>query len=947
MSAPNDNTSWPILPPDLDIFGHLAADPRSNTFTTHDGSFTVDPRDVMTTNHNGYLFADPNNSLAAALETQARLFNIAPGTEHGHGVGQLQYPDGDQAHTYHDIAQAGAEDRRKRSFEEIDDSVPDASTTPNKLQKYMPQDILSQQPDWAVVQSQDMGFLQDDDRGFAVSQGHQIKDEDEIKGLFSSIQQDYSQTSEERSLEGFKYSLYKHQQIGLEWMMKMEEDANMKGGILGDDMGLGKTLTTIALIKARPANVSSVKTNLIVAPVSLLRQWAREIDRMLLVDHKITVHTQHDKKLPYDKLCQYDVVLTTYGMLSAELNKKQEYEDKIEESGAVFDHGHLSQLCPLLGNEFYRIVLDEAQNIKNAKTKSAKAASMLRASYRWCLTGTPMQNSTKELGSLIHFLRIKPYCDLELFKKMFSKISPPNQHSVGIPTAQVSSDFNNDPSLQEIHSSGYLTPMMKLQAVVKAIMLRRTKESTLNGKPIIELKGKTELVHNVVFGEDQQEYYRDLQREARVVVNKYLREGTIGKHYAQVLVLVLRLRQACCHPNLHLMDMEYVPSTGEEQPMIALAQALPPDVVERIRETEAVECPICHDMVQNPVIMFPCGDCICPTCVDNIASPSTQEASSGFRCLVCHPEWESKVISHDAFKKAHMPDLEPPQVDGIDDISEVDEDNDEDGSSDDSSEDYSDDEVDEGGSLKDFVVDDDDDEYTGYKSSTKSKDKSETGKSPRKRNKKRIIRPEMIAELRRKAIGSKVHRRRYMRIMRESYLPSAKIDKCMDIISTVQKTTDEKIIIFSQWVMLLDLVEIAVRKQFKIGLLHYNGGMTVSERDDAVREFTNDPEIKIILVSLKSGNAGLNLTVASQVIIMDPFWNPYVENQAIDRTHRIGQQREVTVHRILVPDTVEDRIVDIKERKRAIVDSALSEEASKSIGRLGAAELVELLGIEQ
>ena len=97
-----------------------------------------------------------------------------------------------------------------------------------------------------------------------------------------------------------------------------------------------------------------------------------------------------------------------------------------------------------------------------------------------------------------------------------------------------------------------------------------------------------------------------------------------------------------------------------------------------------------------------------------------------------------------------------------------------------------------------------------------------------------------------------------------------------------------------------------------------------------------------MLVSLKAGNAGLNLTAASQVIIFDPFWNPYIEEQAIDRAHRIGQRLPVQVHRILVPNTVEDRIITLQEKKRKLIEGALDEKASQNIGRLGERELAFL-----
>ena len=124
--------------------------------------------------------------------------------------------------------------------------------------------------------------------------------------------------------------------------------------------------------------------------------------------------------------------------------------------------------------------------------------------------------------------------------------------------------------------------------------------------------------------------------------------------------------------------------------------------------------------------------------------------------------------------------------------------------------------------------------------------------------------------------------------------------------------------------------------------------MSSIARNDAVIDFSDKKDCKILLVSLKAGNAGLNLTAASQVILFDPFWNPYIEEQAIDRAHRIGQKKTVQVHRVLVPNTVEDRIIALQEKKRAVIEGALDEKASQSIGRLGERELaflfVSLLG---
>jgi len=98
--------------------------------------------------------------------------------------------------------------------------------------------------------------------------------------------------------------------------------------------------------------------------------------------------------------------------------------------------------------------------------------------------------------------------------------------------------------------------------------------------------------------------------------------------------------------------------------------------------------------------------------------------------------------------------------------------------------------------------------------------------------------------------------------------------------------------------------------------LRYDGSMDIKQRADTVGKFFDDPEVKVLLVSTKCGSLGLNLTCANRVILMDVWWNPALENQAIDRVHRIGQSKSVDVHRIFISDTVEDRILTLQAKKQ-------------------------------
>lgn len=247
------------------------------------------------------------------------------------------------------------------------------------------------------------------------------KTNEEIKQLLETIRPDSDIESREGTPDALLYPLLEHQKLGLSWMKTMEE-SEKKGGILADDMGLGKTIQAIALMVSRPSTNTERRPTLIIAPVSLMQQWKREIERMLRPGrYQLSVYILHGgsqkRGACYSDLKGYDVVLTTYGTLASELKRKEEYE-KEEQTGrnAAQSLASIHRL-PVLGtsSKWHRVILDEAQCIKNRNTKSAQAACCLNATYRWCMSGTPMMNNVEELHSLLKFLRIRPYCALEKF----------------------------------------------------------------------------------------------------------------------------------------------------------------------------------------------------------------------------------------------------------------------------------------------------------------------------------------------------------------------------------------------------------------------------------------------------------------------------------------------------------------------------------------------------
>ena len=721
-------------------------------------------------------------------------------------------------------------------------------------------------------------------------------------------------------------------------------------------MGLGKTISTLALMVSRPSS-DKLKTNLIVGPVSLIKQWETEIRKKVKPGSRLSLLLLHNTatKYTYEDLRTYDVVVTSYGKVGAEQKRYEKWIEHHPGADPARDTA-LAKSCPLLHpkSKFYRAILDEAQCIKNVETLQARGACNLTATHRWCLTGTPMMNGIHELYSLIKFLKIAPYHNKKEFTRTFGSLTPKSNRS------RTAGEYAKSRAMDA------------LRILLKAIMLRRMKTSTLDGKPLVTLPAKTEEVSQVEFSDDERDYYQTLEARTSITFNKYLRAGTVGKNYSNILVLLLRLRQACCHPHLNL-DVEYV-GNGEisEQDMRDLAKTLAPDVVARLKaqNEEGFKCPICFDAVIDPTIVLPCGHNTCAECFTTLAERVSdnnlragQEASGGFRCPECRgPVDPKRVINLTAFRDAHLADPAAVKEEEIETASEASDTQEDDDSSGSESE-TDDDDVDRKGNLRGFIVDDDeedtvkdesDDEAFALRktakkgkaqrkskrqSKRKSKRKSKGDAKGKGKEKKEEVKPHQLKTLRLEAKKNQAQYKRYMKYLKKNWLPSAKVSECCRILQGIQESGD-KTIVFSQFTFLLDLLEIPIKYELGIKYCRYDGGMSRAQRDAAALDFQDlNSRTKVMLVSLKAGNAGLNLTAANHVIIMDPFWNPYIEMQAVDRAHRIGQQKPVHVHRLLAKDTVEDRITELQEEKRKFVDAALDEGESKNIGRLSTRDL--------
>lgn len=185
-----------------------------------------------------------------------------------------------------------------------------------------------------------------------------------------------------------------------------------------------------------------------------------------------------------------------------------------------------------------------------------------------------------------------------------------------------------------------------------------------------------------------------------------------------------------------------------------------------------------------------------------------------------------------------------------------------------------------------------------------------------------------LKELRNVATGSILRR-----INLAEFATSSKIEALTrDLVMMRQTSPGSKAIVFSQFVNMLDLIRWRLHsdpylEDIGLGCRALHGGMNVKARDACLKDFREDNNVRVLLMSLKAGGVALNLTCANYIYLMDPWWNPAAEMQAIDRTHRLGQYRPIRAVRFIAENTVEERILQLQDKKRLVFDGTVGRDA--------------------
>lgn len=831
------------------------------------------------------------------------------------------------------------------------------------------------------------------------------------------------------AIDGLNVRLLPHQVEGVDWMKGRElgpvkRGKVPRGGILADDMGLGKTLQSIALILTNQRPEKGDKgwkksyegvtgTTLVVAPLALIRQWEAEIKEKVTRSHrlKVCVHHGPQRTKSARDLTPYDVVVTTYQTLVSEHGSSSE--------------GAEGPKTGCFGVHWWRVILDEAHTVKNRNAKATKACCALPSVFRWCLTGTPMQNNLDELQSLVHFLRIQPYDDLREWRAHIDKPMKGGR--------------------------GHLA-LRRLHSLLRCFMKRRTKDilkedGALNpggrpdkeGQPSNGFKVTERKVVAVAaeFSAEERRFYDRLQQRADRTLEKMLK----GKvNYANALVLLLRLRQVCNHPKLVEGKVEReadalgtVSGRGGKD----ITDGAVDDLADMLAgaSIEVRSCSICgYELGGDEVRM---GRETCRDCFEDLEyfnnhggevkpkskgkkKKARKEKSSRAKAEQGHTTTEHS--QSDAEPEESSQSTKPKRrgrnivVDSDDEEEEgswlvpedqrgdlklgraggEEDENCEGGGSWLGSEDSRAETETDGSVLDSFVVADErkeglqlegsqvegsDDGFPSVAELCSQKTKADvSAASDSTANDASAVTADDTSGLTDSDSETETDASDDDELpvnpgKGPHVVPSAKIRQLTKILT--KEARQHKFIVFSQFTSMLDLVEPFLRRE-GLGFARYDGGMRNDEREASLGRLRGDERTRVLLCSLKCGSLGLNLTAATRVVILEPFWNPvspsplslshfpfplsaghphltplatnqkiltktqFIEEQAIDRVHRLTQKTDVTVYKLTVAATVEERILQLQEKKRQLAEQAIEGGMKKNAFKLGIAEMLDL-----
>ncbi|KAF8502088.1 SNF2 family N-terminal domain-containing protein [Russula emetica] len=669
-----------------------------------------------------------------------------------------------------------------------------------------------------------------------------------------------------------------------------------RGALCGDSMGLGKTLTMIALIMATKNEVSPAysKSTLIVVPLSVLSNWEKQMQDHCMPDTlSYAVYYGATRGMSAKELQKYDVIVTTYQTVVGDHNGSEEASAKKrkKDTGSLF------------GVPWKRIVLDEGHNIRNPKTKMAQSVCALNAQRRWVLTGTPI-----DLGSVLTFLRICNPLD-----------NPDFQTRLLIRPLK-----NGDPAGAEL-----------LRAIMSQTCIRRTKEmQDSNGNPLIPLPGVEMTVVPVTLNPEARELYDTVEQLSKELIKGLLKtSGLTACGYILTAFMLTRLRQLVLHPGLipsnyveqlrhkdEDQDDHRIEVTPEEK---AHLQSL---LLQAIEDNE--ECPVCFGVLDDPRITA-CSHRFCLACIMEVI---TRDA----RC----PMDRRALRMGDLIEPPPQTELTQMPIRTEDDMDEATD-------------------IRTGSSSKidqllqllrltpenekslvfsqfttflDKIADVLDKEgipyvrFDGKLSAKRRQETLETFCVPLGQDA-----PE-IASVQSTPIASTSEGQRLRRSVRSTRRGASTAGKYQEADAmSIDNGDDDGFV--PQVDFDSDDGADGPPTRNKKGKGKAKGKSKAAARYDFAPvgvAAVNGVNPKVMLISLKAGALGLNLTVANNIYL---WWQEGIESQAIDRCNRIGQKKTVHVYQLIAENTVEAKVLEIQEKKTKLIKEAFSGMKTKETPR--------------
>ncbi|KAL8669247.1 MAG: hypothetical protein Q9168_006156, partial [Polycauliona sp. 1 TL-2023] len=630
-------------------------------------------------------------------------------------------------------------------------------------------------------------------------------------------------------LDGMLSTLFSHQILGAAWMKLRETgDVTPYGGILADQMGLGKTLQILACMVAnRPEPTDDVKATLIVCTTSIAYQWEQEIQKHAHKDVFPTI-IRHRAGNRIDGVAgiemvlqRADVVVTTYDEVrrSYPQFKPPKHIVLPEKKRAWWDENY-KRMCGILHKvHWYRVVLDEAQAIKNRDSQTSIACRGLMAKFRWAVTATPIQNCVEELYPYFKLLRVKHTGDAQTFWENFCNPKDPD-----------------------------CTP--RLHALLRQFMMRRTHADTVMGRPLVVLPLNTQRTITVELNIVERAMYDIVSRRFVHAINNSGGESR-HKRYRSALHMLLRLRQMTGHPFMLQDIVENLFEMEDIEKLLALevaADTAPDDPSRNMLN-------IMKTMIRTKTNPGSAESILSDTTPsessyveDDFSSPADQAEPLIFHFrqylqgLVQGQNWAEMKARSLCHKCGDVPEV-PHVTDcyhlycleclrALQEEAAI--------------------EGEEHGSCYECGI-----RFTIARSCTGI---AELEMEPR-------IAPVTGASCLAANIAPKRNKdKETMRWINfgGDVLPSTKTAAVVVQIEDWQRSEpDKKIIVFSQFHTLMDVLA-KLFKNKEWSFVKFNGRMNQTERGKALADFENNPECKIMIASLKAGGVGLNLTMASK-----------------------------------------------------------------------------------